>query len=245
MIAAILAMLWRQILSVCELTKTLNREGALWMRPVKVSHPALSKRLLAFPAELFQQVLHSLLPKLRERPLPESVSYALRQFGHIYAVDGSALEALFRKLDALQDTPAGVLAGKICTVIDLATRLPEQIWYTAQALAHDTNFHSKILSMVHTGTLWIFDRGFYDFAFFDAIIDRGGHFMTRLKSNAVLSVQGIFVHSAEVRDRLILLGGENGTCQHTLRLIEVRFGATWYSYLVTAQAWCFLPNSAG
>jgi IS4 transposase len=247
MIAAILAMLWRQIPSVCELTKTLNREGALWMRPAKVSQPALSKRLLAFPAELFQQVLHSLLPKLRERwrarqrPLPESVSCALHQFGHLYAVDGSALEALFRKLDALQDTPSGALAGKICTVIDLATRLPEQIWYTAEALAHDTNFISKILSLVHTGTLWIFDRGFYDFTFFDALIDRGGHFITRLKSNAVLSVQGILVHSAEVRDRLILLGRENGACQHTLRLIEVRFGATWYSYLTSVLDPAILP----
>src|SRR3972149_1572344 len=79
MIAAILALLWRQIPSVCELTKTLNREGGLWLPPVKVSQPALSKRLLTFPAELFQQVLHSLLPTLRERwqarqrPRPESV----------------------------------------------------------------------------------------------------------------------------------------------------------------------------
>jgi hypothetical protein len=247
MIAAILAMLWRQIPSVCELTKTLNREGALWMCPAKVSQPALSKRLLAFPAELFQQVLHSLLPKLRERwqarqrPLPESVRCALRHFEHIYAVDGSALEALFRKLKALQDTPAGSLAGKICTVIDLATRLPEQIWYNAEALAHDTNFLAKILSMVHPGTLWIFDRGFYDFAFFDALIDRGGHFITRLKSNAVLSVQDILAHSPEVRDRLILLGGENGACQHTLRLIEVRFGATWYSYLTSILDPAILP----
>ena len=37
MIAATLALLWRQIPSVCELTKTLNREGVLWMPPVKVS----------------------------------------------------------------------------------------------------------------------------------------------------------------------------------------------------------------
>ena len=67
MIAAILALLWRQIPSVCELTKTLNREGALWMGPAKVSQPGLSKRLMTFPAELFAQVLHSLLPTLRER----------------------------------------------------------------------------------------------------------------------------------------------------------------------------------
>ena len=247
MIAAILAMLWRQIPSVCELTKTLNREGALWMRPVKVSQPALSKRLLAFPAELFQQVLYSLLPKLRERwqarqrPLPESVSCALRHFEHMYAVDGSALEALFRKLDALQDTPTGALAGKICTVIDLATRLPEQIWYHAEALAHDTNFLSKILSMVHAGTLWIFDRGFYDFVFFDDLVDRGGHFITRLKSNAVFSVQSVLAQSTEIRDRLIVLGGDNGSCQHTLRLIEVHFGSTWYSYLTSVLDPDILP----
>ena len=247
MIAAILAMLWRQIPSVCELTKTLNREGALWMRPAKLSQPALSKRLLTFPAELFQQVLHSLLPKLRERwqarqrPLPESVSCALRHFERIYAVDGSALEALFRKLDALKDTPAGALAGKICTVIDLATRLPEQIWYTAEALAHDTNFLSKILSMAHAGVLWIFDRGFYDFTFFDDLMDRGAHFITRLKSNAVFSIQTVFCHTAQIRDRLILLGGANGSCKHTLRLIEVRFGSTWYSYLTSVLDPASLP----
>lgn len=248
MIAAILAMLWRQIPSVCELTKTLNREGALWMGPADVSQPALSKRLLVFPAELFQQVLHSLLPKLRERwqarqrPLPESVSYALRHFGHIYVVDGSALEALFRKLDALKDTPLGALAGKICTVIDLATRLPEQIWYKADGLAHDTNFFSKILSMVQAGSLWIFDRGFYDFAFFDDLIERGGDFITRSKSNAVFSIQSVLCHTAQIRDRLIILGGET-TCKNTLRLIEVRFGSTWYSYLTSVTDPAILPAS--
>jgi hypothetical protein len=48
-------------------------------------------------------------------------------------VDGSTLEALFRKLNALTDRPAGALAGKLCTVIDLASRLREQIWYGEEA----------------------------------------------------------------------------------------------------------------
>ena len=246
MIAAVLAMLWRQIPSVCELTKTLNREGVLWMRPAKVSQPALSKRLLTFPAELFQQVFHSLLPKLRERwkvrqrPLPASVNCALQHFGHLYAVDGSTLEGLFRKLDALKDTPAGALAGKICTVIDLATRLPEHIWYHAEPLAHDTNFLSKILSLAHGDTLWIFDRGFYDFAFFDDLLERKAHFITRLKTNAVFRVQSALCHTADMRDRLITLGGTE-TCQHTLRLIEVRFGALWYSYLTSVLDPAILP----
>lgn len=245
-IAAILALLWRQIPSVCELTRTLNREGALWMDPVKVSQPALSKRLLSFPAELFQQTFHSLLPALRERwfsrkrPRPEAVTCALGHFEKIYAVDGSTLEALFCKLKALKDCPTGTLAGKICTVIDLATRLPEQVWYHAEALAHDTNFHSKILSMVCSGSLWIFDRGFYDFSFFDDLLERGGHFITRSKSNAVFKVQTVYCQTAQVRDRLIILGG-TATCKHTLRLVEVQFGTKWYSYLTSVLDPTILP----
>jgi hypothetical protein len=47
-----------------------HRKGVLWMCPAKVSQPALSNRSLTFLAELFQQVIHSLLPKLRECFLP-------------------------------------------------------------------------------------------------------------------------------------------------------------------------------
>jgi len=102
------------------------------------------------------------------------------------------------------------LAGKICTVIDLSTRLHRQIWYTDEALAHDTGFEAHILAMVQTGTLWVFDRGFYDFTFFDDLLDRLGHFITRLKANAVFKVQTVLCSTNEVRDRLIILGGENG-----------------------------------
>lgn len=239
MIAAILAMIWQQFPSVCELTKSLNHHGLLWTKPSKVSLPAFSKRLMSFPYELFERVLFSILPKLterwkaRQRPVPSSVACALEHFPKIYIVDGSSLEALFRKLDSLKDSPVGFLAGKICTVINLATRLPEQTWYTENALAHDTHFQAKILSMVHAGTLWILDRGFYDFTFFDNLIERNGHFITRLKSNAVFSIQQVFCQTTEIRDRLILLCGENTQYKHTLRLIEVHFGSTSYKYLTS------------
>ena len=188
MVAAVGMLLWRQVPSVCELAKMLAREDLFWTPQVKVSQQALSKRFLNFPAEIFKRVLMDLLPKLRERwaarqrPLPDSLVCAQKHFSHIFAVDGSTLEALFRKLRALQDAPLGVLAGKICTVIDLATRLPEQIWFTEQAQAHDTNFLDQIRAFAQPGTLWIFDRGFYDFTFFDDLIDHGVGWITRLKS---------------------------------------------------------------
>jgi hypothetical protein len=147
MVAAVLTLLWRQVPSVHELTRLLAREDLLWCRAVRVSQQALSKRLLIFPAELFERVLKELLPLLherwqvrRQRPLPVAVSVAQQTFPHLWIVDGSTLEALFRKLDSLADVPLGQLAGKIGTVIDLVSRYPVEIWYREGARDHDTNF---------------------------------------------------------------------------------------------------------
>jgi hypothetical protein len=52
MIAAILTLLWRNVPSVAELTRVLNREGFLWVKATKVSQKALSERFLTFPSIL-------------------------------------------------------------------------------------------------------------------------------------------------------------------------------------------------
>jgi len=247
MVAAVLMLLWRQVPSVCELAKMLAREDLFWTPRVKVSQQALSKRFLNFPAEIFQRILMDVLPNLRERwaarqrPLPAAVVCARQRFSRIFAVDGSTLEALFRKLHALQEAPVGRLAGKICTVIDLATRLPEQIWFTAQAQAHDTNFLDQIRAFAQAGTLWIFDRGFYDFTFFDDLMDQGVAWITRLKSNTVFAVEQVLVQTAEVRDRIVLLGEAQSRCRHPMRVIEVRFGRTWYRYVTSVLDPAILP----
>jgi Transposase DDE domain len=178
---------------------------------------------------------------MRQRPLPASVVCAQKRFSRIFAVDGSTLEALFRKLKALKDAPVGVLASKTCTVIDLATRLPEQIWFTEHAQAHDTDFLDQIRAFAQPGTLWIFDRGFYDFTFFDDLIDHGVAWITRLKSNTVFAVQQVLVQTAKVRDRIVILGEAQSQCRHSMRVIEVHFGRTWYRYVTSVLDPTILP----
>jgi hypothetical protein len=134
------------------------------------------------------------------------------------------VEALFRKLKALQEVPAGWLAGKIATVIDLPSRLPEQVWFKEEAQAHDTGFQSHLLRFARPLDLWIFDRGFYDFTFFSRLIAKGCALITRAKSNSVFEVSQVLLHTAGVRDRIIAVAD----CPYPLRLIEARFGMTWY-----------------
>jgi Transposase DDE domain len=243
MVAAVLTLLWRQVPSVCELSRVLAREDCLWAPRLNVSQQALSQRFLSFPAELFQRVLWALLPRLwqrwaeRQRPLPAAVVHARQHFREVLIADGSTLEALFRKLKALQELPKGRLAGKICTVIDLASRLPRYVWFTELAQAHDINFIDRILKVSRTGLLWVFDRGLYDFGFFERLIERGAAWITRSKSNLSYSVSQVLEQSDFIRDQLIRVEG----CAPLLRLVEVRFERQWYRYLTSVTDPRILP----
>lgn len=241
MVAAVLTLLWRDVASVTELTRILAREGFLWCNRTQVSQQAISSRFLTFPAELFEKVFKDLLPHLHSswkkrenRPLPESVQYTLSKFETIWIVDGSILEALFKKLKSLEDIPKGQLAGKIGVVIDLVTRLPVEIWFQENPKASDTKLEKDILNLVTAKTLLLLDRGFYHFSFWLQLIEKEVHFISRLKKGAAIKVEQVFTDSYSIRDRRVRLGsGTKRTPYITVRLIEVRSQKTWHSYVTS------------
>ncbi len=128
----------------------------------------------------------------------------------------------------------GQLAGKICTVIDLVTRLPVEIWFHTNASASETNFEAALLNLLPTKTLILLDRGFYHFHFFEKLINQQVHFITRLKAKAAIQVLQVFTSNRSVKDKLIKLGtGRGGAPILTLRLVEIRVGNSSYSYLTS------------
>lgn len=241
MLSAVLTLLWRQVPGVQELTRLLAREDLLWCRATQVAQQSLSQRFLVFPAELFERVFKDLLPKLQlnwqqrvKRPLPDSVKFALNNFERIWIADGSTLEALFRKLKSLEDAKLGQLAGRICTVIDLVTRLPIEVWFHTNPAASETNFEAPLLNLLNANTLILLDRGFYHFLFFQQLIDGNIQFITRLKAKASIKYLKTFSYDYGVKDRLIQLGTGRGSAPIlTLRLVEIKFGQTVYSYITS------------
>jgi len=249
MVAAVLTLLWRDVAGVTELTRMLAREGFLWCRPTTVSQQAMSQRFLSFPATLFEGVFKNLLPSLRtawykrnQRPLPESIQFALTKFSRMWIIDSSTLEAVFCKLKSWEDIPRGQLAGKMATVIDLMTRLPVNIWFRENPRASDVKLEENILQFVPTQTLLLLDRGFDHFSFWLKLIERDIHLITRLKKGASIKIEQVFTNSYELRDSRIRLGsGTSKTPFITLRLIEVRSGKIWHSYLTSVLEPHVLP----
>lgn len=203
--------------SVQELNRLLARENLLWCRATKIAQQSLAERFLVFPAELFERVFKNLLPQLQQnwqqrtqRSLPDSINFARRNFEQIWVADRTTLEALFRKLKSLEELKTGHLAGKICTVIDLVTRLPIEIWFHTNPSASDTNFEAVLLNLLTAKTLILLDRGFYHFLFFERLINQNIHFITRLKAKASIKVLKIFTSDHSVKDQLIQLGNGRG-----------------------------------
>lgn len=241
MVAAVLTLLWRDVPGVTELTRLLETEGFLWCGKIKVSQQALSQRFLTFPAILFERIFTEILPNLKvrwsarqNRPLPESVQFTWSQFENIWIADGSTLEALFRKLKSLEEVKPDQLAGKMGVVMNLVTRLPVAIWFQENPSASDTRFEDNLLELVSAQTLLLLDRGFYHFQFWQQLIEPGIHFITRVKINAAIEVQQVFTDGYTLRERLVKIGSRTKkTPIVTLRLVEVRVGKLWHSYLTS------------
>lgn len=249
MLAAVLTLVWRQVPSARELNRMLAREDLLWAKAVKVSQQALSQRLLTFPAELFERVLNDLLSILNQkwqqrqlRPLPLSLAHANQHFEHLWIVDASTLEALFRKLKSLEASTLGKLGGRICAVVDLKTRYPVQTWFHEQPYAHESNFVPNLLELVTPKTLLLLDRGFWNYHLFERLTLAQSDFITRLKSNAKYESISILSQSSTHRDTIIRLGtGYQGNPILDLRLVEIRHGRSWYRYLTSVLDPSVLP----
>ena len=143
MVALVLALIWRQLSGVAELARLVQQELVFWVSPLRVSAQALEQRLRCLPAELFRQIFERVLPHLhaawpqRRRPVPTVIAWAQAHFSRVLACDASTLDALLRKVGLLQGRLSHPLAGRMTTLLDVASRLPWRVWFDCNPNARD------------------------------------------------------------------------------------------------------------
>ena len=248
MMAFVLSLIWRQLGSVTEAVRTLNREGLLWVDETKVSQQAVEQRLGSLPAALFERVLHELVPLLqarwqeRTRPLPPALRWARDHFSAVVALDGSTLDAVLRKTGLLRDKEGPVLAGRMAGLVDVISRVPQRVWYEEDQHAHDQRFWERALASLRSGTLLLFDLGFLNFQRFDQLCDAGVWFVTRKEERTVVREHAVLCKSATLHDRIVQVGSKaDSQCKHRLRLVEWVHKDKWYRYLTNVLDPTLLP----
>jgi Transposase DDE domain len=234
MAVLVVSLVWRQIPSLREALRLVALEGLWEIEPFEVSRQALSKRLLAIPAQLFGQMYEEALERLREtekkQPPPTEGSLQAR-FTALWAADGSTLEALRRKLKELRGS-ATPLGGKMMAVVDLFTRRPRHTWYTSNSKANDKTFCDQLLEALPVGGLVVLDLGWFSFPFFDKLTEAGKYFLTRLRDKTSYKVVEVLGAGSHWRDEIIEMGAHRSNpCKHRVRMVSVLWGTTWYRYL--------------
>ena len=188
-----------------------QQEGLLWAAPIKVSQQAISERLHTLPAELLERILNDMLPQMQQRwlqrgrPLPAELEWALTHYERVWAVDGSTLDGLVRRVGLLRNLPDYPLAGRMMAILDVASQLPQQLWYTDDSQAHDQRFWPDILPTIPANTLLLFDLGFTNFKRYLHLIEQQVTFITRAKSNLSYQLKQVLHQTANVHDYLIVI----------------------------------------
>lgn len=145
----------------------------------RTSLGSFSEASRVFDPTLLRQILGELAAKAR----PVVTGREAEALRHLTAVDGSLLPALPKMAWALwQDLTHR--AAKMHVAFDVFRCIPVDATLTAGNASERT----QLLAMLQAGVLYVFDRGYACYEFFQTIIDAGASFIGRLQDNAAYRV---------------------------------------------------------
>ena len=179
-------------------------------------------------AEVFAHIYYGLLNEYRLN-LSDSRSFTVKG-KKIVAIDSTTI-ALFKDiLKAAGKRPvSGQIKGgiKVHTELVLDERVPQLIWYSAGA-SNDVSFVQN--RKFRKENIYVFDRGYIDYEFYEALNHQEVGFVTRLKDNASYKS----VHEYDIDDgapdsllkdeKIELPIRKNG---HIIRTVALRRIAWW------------------
>jgi hypothetical protein len=235
-VAIVVSLVWRRMPAVTEVQRVLAREGLWWVTPVRVSLPALTKRLDVLPAAVMGQLFAEVCARLQAQgppALPPPHWAPVRDaFSRIALVDGSTLEALRKKTQVLRERQGLVLGGKMRVMVEAFSHRPLWQLYTADAAANDKRFAAEIMAALPIGGLLVFDLGFFSFLWFDDFTDQQKFFVTRMRAKIAYRTVQVLSQGPYYRDEIIEVGQyRSHPCRHPLRMISVLWQGGWYRYL--------------
>lgn len=137
----------------------------------------LSDAMRERPAALFFDLLQELLCHASYRKMRQSLREAVR------LIDATHL-GLGKRMQRWFGLHKGHVAAKLHVVYDPADQRPTFFALTKARI--NDNTAAKCLLPIEPGATYVFDLGYYDFAWWSKLVERGCTFVTRLKSNTAL-----------------------------------------------------------
>lgn len=208
-------------------------EQAIYDRLARVAPNALQT--------LFRQITTTLLRRFQA---VSDVPYA--PFAkEIIALDHSTLDPVLRKLAVLRGLPKGdpaLLPGQLAALFDVRRQLWTSVELWTDAQRHVSNGVEELLEHVPRESLLLCDLGYFSFAWFDLLTDRGYYWISRVRARTSFQVLHVLYSSPGMangqppgglglRESLVYMGKYAADrARNPVRLIEVVLGNRTFRY---------------
>jgi len=134
-----------------------------------------------------------------------------------------------------------LLPGKLATLFDVRLQLWQRIDYVADAQQNCKVHARAMLTGLRTGTLLLFDLGYFGFEWLDELTTRSLWYVSRLREKTSYTVVHTLYASDAVFDGLVWLGNHQAKARYVVRLVRVRVGCCTHEYLTNVLNPSLLP----
>lgn len=230
--AGLLVCVARGFSAQLELWRLLTASG-LWDFPrYAVSDDAIYKRLQHLGRETFQRLFEQVTALLAARrpAVPDPLGGWAAFAQGVYALDEMTLDVVTRRLPSLRQRPArDRLPGKLAAVFDLRAQLWRQVEFQDDAHQNEKVAARRLLAGLPRGSLLLADLGYFAFAWFDELTQRGYYWVSRWRAKTSYQVIHTFYAQGGVVDALVWLGAHRSDrAAQAVRLVQFsRQGKTW------------------
>jgi hypothetical protein len=221
------------------LWRLLTVQG-LWDYPhLLLSDQAIYKRLATASSEPLQRLFEWVSQLLRERLAPYFDSTLAAWASEVVALDETTLEKLTRHLPALRTLPKGdpaLLGGKVAGLFDIRRQQWWHIAYRTQVRQDEKVAARAMVSHLPVGSLLLADLGYFGFAWFDDLTQRGHFWVSRLREKTSYTVIHCYYQQGTTLDALIWLGKYRADrAAHAVRLVQFQVRGVLHQYITNVH----------
>lgn len=232
---AVLVSLMRGLQHQSEVWRLIAFFGIGGLPPVAVTDQAIYTRLEQDGVKGFQASFAHLSQWLAQRLAP----YEHRQLAPfataVLALDESVLDQVKRWVRWLREVPKGdsrLLPGRLVGLFDVRLQQWRRLEVLLDATANCKVHARAMLHGLAKGTLLLFDRGYFSFAWLDDLSQLGFWYVSRLVSKTSYQVEHIHYQADGVFDALVYLGKHRADrAGELVRLVRFRIGSQHYCYV--------------
>ena len=218
----------------------LISERGLWFFPrFPVTDQAVYKRLHTAGIKPLERLFEQISIVLAER-FQGVVSESLAPFAEdVVCIDESTLDTMSRTLPTLRRIPEGdsrLLPGKLSGAFDVRRQQWRTVRFQPNPHQNEKVLARDLVADLPSGTLVVADLGYFGFAWFDWLTDRGCYWLNRLRAKTSYKVIHIFYKHGDVFDGIVWLGAHRADrAKHAVRMVTFRQGKTLHRYITNVR----------